>query len=120
MAISINDLIAKKEAIEATKKVQYDIETSAGVMTFKLPPRNIVFEALPMDDSDSYIVINSVVEPDLKDGKLMKAFGCLEPMDVPAKIFLPGEVGSISGKLMELAGYRKNIKAEIHETVKNS
>jgi hypothetical protein len=119
MAISIAELIEKKEAIEAAKKAQYDVETSAGVMTCKLPSRTLVMESLNLDDADSYIVVNCVVEPDLKDAKLLKAFGCMEPTDLPDKLFEPGEVAAISVKLMSLAGFRKNIRADIHETVKN-
>jgi hypothetical protein len=60
-----------------------------------------------------------VVAPDLKDSKLLKTFECLEPTDLPEKLFQPGEVAALSVKIMQLAGYRKEIHAEIHETAKN-
>ncbi|MBO5652370.1 MAG: hypothetical protein J6O13_09570 [Selenomonas sp.] len=119
MAVSIKELIENKEAIEAAKKAQYDLETSVGTLTVKLPSRALVLEALSLDDSDSYIIVNSVVAPDLKDSKLLKTFECLEPTDLPEKLFQPGEVAALSVKIMQLAGYRKEIHAEIHETAKN-
>ena len=119
MAISVKELIEKKEAIEQAKKARFDIQTSAGVMTVKLPTRALVLEATSLEDSDSYVIINSVVEPNLKDSKLLEAFGCLEPTVLPEKLFEPGEVAAISVKLMELAGFRKNIRAEMHEEAKN-
>lgn len=42
MAISISDLIAKKEQVEASKKALYDIETSIGVITTRKPTQSIV------------------------------------------------------------------------------
>jgi hypothetical protein len=118
-AISVNDLIQKKEAIEASKKAKYDIETSAGTMTVKLPTRAFILEAMALEDPDAYIIVNNVVEPDLKDSKLLKAYGCMEPTDIVDKIFEAGEVGAISLHIMKLAGNRKNIRSEVHEEVKN-
>lgn len=119
MAISIAELIEKKEAIEASKKAKYDVETSAGTMTVKLPTRAFILEALALDDPDSYIIVNSVVEPDLKDSKLLKAYGCLEPTDIVDKIFEAGEIGALSMHILKLVGNRKNIRSEVHEEAKN-
>lgn len=119
MAISIAELIEKKEAIEASKKAKYDIETSAGTMTVKLPSRAFILEAMGVEDSDSYLIVNSVVEPDLKDSKLLKAYGCMEPTDIVDKIFEAGEVGAISTTILRLAGNKRNIRTEVHEEVKN-
>ena len=43
----------------------------------------------------------------------------MEPMDIIDKLFEPGEVSSISAKIMELAGYKKDIRAKLHEDLKN-
>lgn len=119
MAISVKELIENKEAIEGSKKARYDLETSAGVMTFKLPSRALVLEAMQLEDPDSYVIVNCAVEPNLRDPELLKAYGCMEPTDLPDKIFEAGEVPALSGKLSGLAGFRKNIHAEVHEVVKN-
>lgn len=119
MAISVAELINKKESIEAAKKARYDIETSAGTMTVKLPTRAFVLEAMGVEDSDAYLIVNCVVEPDLKDSKLLKAYGCMEPMDIVDKIFEAGEVGVISSTIMKLIGNKRNIRSEVHEEVKN-
>ncbi len=119
MAISIAELINKKEEIENAKKALYDIETSAGVMTVKLPTRAFILEALGVEDSDAYLIVNSVVEPDLKDSKLLKAYGCMEPTDIVDKIFQASEIAAISNAITQLVGARKNIHTEIHNEVKN-
>ncbi|MBQ9364844.1 MAG: hypothetical protein IJT82_03620 [Schwartzia sp.] len=119
MAVSIEELIAQKEMIAARGKQEYDLETSVGTVTVKLPTRLMVLEALKLEDSDSYLLVNCIKSPKLNDRKLMEAFGCMEPTDVPDKIFQPGEIGQISRKIMELTGYRRDIHAEVHETAKN-
>ena len=43
-AVSIEELINEKEAIEARKKRQYDVETSAGTFTMKPPSKSFVAE----------------------------------------------------------------------------
>jgi hypothetical protein len=119
MAVSIKDLIAKKETLTQRKKQKYDIETSAGVLTVKMPTRSHVADLLRLDDSDAHLIIGYVVEPNLRDPQLLEAYGCLEPTDIVEKIFDPGEIPAIGRKIMELAGYGKNIRAELHDEVKN-
>ena len=67
MAISVKELIEKKEVIEAAKNAKYDLETSAGVMTVKLPTRADIMEALSLENPDSYLIVNTVVEPNLTE-----------------------------------------------------
>ena len=57
MAVSIKELIAKKEALTQRKKQKYDIETSAGVLTVKMPSRAHVAELLKLEDSDAHLII---------------------------------------------------------------
>ena len=119
MAVSIEELFAQKEARSEGKKKHFDLVTSAGTMEVKLPSRALVAEALKVEDTDAYFILNCVVSPDLKDKDLLKAYRCVEPMDIIDKLFEPGEVSSISAKIMELAGYKKDIRAKLHEDLKN-
>ena len=54
MAVSIEELINEKEAIEAHKKRQYDVETSVGTFTMKPPSKSFVavrrVSRLPLHD----------------------------------------------------------------------
>ena len=118
--VSIADLIQKKEELENRKKRQYDTETSAGTMTMKIPTRALVAEAMGLSNgSDDYILFNCIVNPSLSDKDLQNAYGCAEPTDIVGKLFDAGEVVQLVKKLMELAGYKSDIKAELHEEVKN-
>ena len=119
MAVSIKDLIDRKEQIATRKKRLFDIETSAGMITVKQPTRLLAMEIADMEDGDAYVILECTVEPNLKDKSLQDAYGCLEPTDIANKIFDAGEVNAIARKIMECAGYRKDVTAVVHETVKN-
>ncbi len=121
MAVSIKELIAKKEEISQNKKAQYDIETSIGTLTVKKPSQSFISEMLALKDKqDEYLIVNMTVEPDLKDTQLLKAYGCMEPTDIIGKLFDGGEVVAISKAIMKTAGYQsEDLQVKLHETVKN-
>lgn len=122
MAVSIQDLINKKDGIVAGRTATYDLETSIGTITVKKPSRAFVLEALGLSDaaeSDAYMVLNMTAEPNLKDTELQKAYGCMDPLDIIGKLFDSGEAAAISKAIMKCAGYGDNIKADVHEEAKN-
>lgn len=121
MAVSIQDLIDKRESMQSARKQTYDLETSAGTFTVKKPSRGFIIEAMELDANvtDQYIILNSVVSPNLKDKSLQDAYGCIEPTDILNQLFDSGEIASISKAIMKCAGYGENIKAEVHEEAKN-
>lgn len=119
MAVSIDELIQKKEAIAAGRRQQFDLDTSIGKITVKTPSRSFVAEASNLEDSDAYLIVQCVVEPNLSDKKLMEAYGCHEPTDIVEKLFKAGEIIGISKVIMKCAGFGEDIRAELHETAKN-
>ena len=120
MAVSIEELINEKEAITARKKRRYDIETSAGTFVIKVPSKSLMAETTGLDEgNDEYLIYNSVVEPDLSDKKLQQAYNCAEPTDIVGKLLDAGEITAVSKQIMKCAGYGKEIKAELHEEIKN-
>ena len=121
MAISIADLIAKKEDIRKAKKAKYDIKTSIGTLTVKKPTASLVAETNELEDgNEEYLIINSVVEPDLKEPQLLKAYGCIEPTDIVCKLFDAGEIMALSRTIMSTAGYNAgNLESKLHEDAKN-
>lgn len=119
MAISVKELIEKRETIKERKSRLFDLTTSAGVITVKQPTVALVDEAIQTTNDDAYLIIECTVNPNLKDKSLLDAYGCLEPTDIPEKIFDAGEVRSIARKIMECAGFRKDIQSEIHKEIKN-
>ena len=53
-------------------------------------------------------VIDGVVEPSLKDERLLGYFGCVTPKDLVKKLFLAGEIAELSNVITELSGYDKS------------
>lgn len=121
MAVSIADLIAKKEDIAKGKKAQYDIETSVGTLTVKKPTQSFISEMLALKEKqDEYLILNMVVEPDLRDTQLQKTYECLEPTDIVGRLFDGGEIVAISKAIMKTAGYNsEELQVKLHDTVKN-
>ena len=119
--MTIAELIEKKEEIAAKKKLLYDIETSVGTVTFKLPSIGQVTEAWDLNprDGNKSLVYQCAVEPNLKNKELQKAFGAAEPFDVVEEIFMAGEVSRIAGQLLKLAGFGVEMAATIHKEIKN-
>lgn len=58
-------------------------------------------------DMQVLTVIDGVVEPSMKDSKLLKHFGCATPKDLVKKLFLAGEIAELSNVITELSGYDK-------------
>lgn len=122
MAISVQDLIAKKEAIEAKKKQTYDFETSIGAVTATMPTLSFMTEMSNMEDSsaaDQFLILSMVTAPNLKDKELQQAYDCTEPLDIVQKLFLPGEIGELTKAILKTAGFGKGIEAKIHGELKN-
>ena len=57
-------------------------------------------------------VIDGVVEPSLKDERLLAYFGCVTPKELVKKLFLAGEIAEISNIITELSGYDKSDEEE--------
>lgn len=122
MAVSVADLISKREQITNKRKVLYDMDTSIGTITVRQPSLSLIDDVMKMDggrQTDIELIYESVVEPDLKDKELQKAYGCVAPSDIVPLLFQTGEIGSIAAALMKCAGYGKSIEARVHEEVKN-
>ena len=121
MAVSISELIAKKDDLRAKRKALYDLETSLGTFTVRAPGKSLMLEAWDLEEGgDGYLIINCVVEPDLNDIPLLKAYGSMEPMEIVDKLFPYGEQKAISSAITKLAGFTKDACAtKLHEELKN-
>lgn len=120
MAVSVQDLIKKKDKILAKKKETFDLETSIGTITVQKISKSFAAEVFDLESgSDEYCILNAVVAPDLKSKELQDAYGCIEPTDIVGKLFDPGEIPAVARKILSCAGYGKDIAAKIHRDVKN-
>lgn len=120
--LTVDELIERKELLDERKQQLFEIETPAGTLLCRQPTASIISAADKIKDpttSNCYMIMECVVEPNLKDGKLQKAFGCFEAPDIVRKIFKHGEIVRIADQLLEISGYRADVSHKIHETVKN-
>lgn len=120
--LTLAELIQQKEKYEVKKDVREDIvlprEGNQFSITIKKPPRSLCVECISLaqdenrqEQADTNMVYNIVVEPNLKDTDLHKAYKCVEPIEIVEEIFEPGEIASIAGYGMQLAGYSNGIMA---------
>ena len=63
-------------------------------------------------DMQVLTVIDGVVEPSLKDTKLLQHFNCITPKELVKKLFLAGEIAELSNVVTELSGYDKTEEDE--------
>ena len=80
-----------------------DIQRSAIDLTKKGGLRNINLYEMQV-----LTVIDGVVEPSLKDERLLAYFGCVTPKELVKKLFLAGEIAELSNVITELSGYDKS------------
>lgn len=119
MAVSINELIAKREEIKSRKCQKLTINTSIGEVVARKPSNSLMAEALGLDgNNDEYVVYNCLVEPNLKDKDLQKAYECAEPMDIVGKLFEFGEIKAISDVLIKSVGVGKKLDHAIFDEAK--
>jgi hypothetical protein len=117
--LTLTDLMKEKEKYQVKDDVTEEVyipRLDANV-TIRKPERSLCIETIQMtqddnlvDQADPYLVYNIMVEPNLKDKELQKAYGCVEPTDIVGKIFETGEIPNIAQVGLELAGYDKGIK----------
>ena len=123
MAVTVADLIARREEIKNKRKELYDIETSVGTIIVKPPTMKLLDDILKGQDNrqnDIELIFETVVEPNLKDKDLQQAYGCEVPTDIVPMIFKPGEVSALARAILRISGFGGNLEAKIHEEVKNS
>ncbi len=53
-------------------------------------------------------LIEGVVEPSMKDERLLGYFGVVTPKELVKKLFLAGEIAELSNVITELSGYEKS------------
>lgn len=122
MAVTIAELLGKKDEIKAKKNALYELETSIGDIVVKLPTSKIAADSWAIKntmDANCFIIQACVLEPNLNDKDLLKEFEVFDSIDVVKEIFQVGEIPAIASKLMDLAGFGESINAKVHKDVKN-
>lgn len=68
-------------------------------------------------DSELYgklLVLESVVEPNLRDAELGKFYGTMDPLEVASKMLTAGEYGKLANAISDLNGF-SDIEVEVLE-----
>ena len=122
MAVTIADLIAKKDEIKAKKSECFALDTSVGDIIVKLPSLKImadVWDMRNLAESNQLLILECVIQPNLKDKELQDAYGCFEPLDIVSAIFETGEISRIAGTILDKAGFNRSIKSKLYKEIKN-
>lgn len=108
--LTLADLIDKKEQYQLKTDVKEDLflEQLNATVTILKPERPTVLDSVE-SESDELLVYDMVIEPNLKDKELQKAYGCVEPIDIVSKIFDPGTIKGIAQAGLKLAGYDSKV-----------
>ncbi len=72
-------------------------------------------------DSIAYagrIVVEATVEPDFHSEELCRAYGTMDPMEVPGKMLLAGEYKRLMDAIMELSGFDEDV-GSLEDEAKN-
>lgn len=72
-------------------------------------------------DASAYglrLVIAATVEPDFQNEEICKAYGVVDPMEVPGKMLLAGEFSRLQKEISALSGFDEDSE-EIEEAAKN-
>lgn len=106
-------IISKRFLDEKGKPAPFVIRTISGAQndalrsacTRKVRDRGVAYEEF---DSDSYakkLLLSCVVEPDFSKQELCAAYGTLDPMEVPGKMLLAGEMNRLSKAISDFNGF---------------
>jgi hypothetical protein len=76
------------------------------------------FEDLNLYDPQIHTLLAGIVDPDLKDTKVLEHFGAATPAELIPKLFLAGEISNIKSQIEKLTGYDEDQNA-VDEKVKN-
>ena len=124
--LTISELIDNKEKFQTKNDIKEELylDQLDATITIIKPERSLVMDTIEMandkkfeGDSDDFFVYNIVVEPNLKDPELQKAYGCVEPVDIVSEIFDIGTISGIAKAGMKLGGYESNVT--VVENLKN-
>ena len=66
-------------------------------------------------DTQALIAAEGIIDPDIKDEKLQKHFGCASAKELVKLLFPGGDLVNVAGKITELSGFdgEKDKEAEI-------
>lgn len=61
------------------------------------------------------LVVACTVQPDFRDSELCRAYGTMDPQEVPGKMLTPGEFARLTDAIMDFNGFTEAAEAEEEE-----
>ena len=75
-------------------------------------------ESMDSDRYNNMLIVACTVEPDFRDAELCKAYGTVDPLEVPGRMLTIGEANRLAREILDLNGF--DDLDEIEEEAKNS
>lgn len=120
--LTVKELIAKKAKIEKRFNETLELNIDGlGVCKFRKITRSDVEGAEKYkfgEMSNEYLVANTMLEPDLTDSELLKAFNSNHNIDLVSKLMTYGEIRNVATKLSDFSGFDDEC-VQIVEKLKN-
>ena len=66
----------------------------------------------------SRLIVEATVEPDFRSEEMCRAYGTMDPLEVPGKMLLAGEYKRLMDAVMELSGFAEDT-GELEDEAKN-
>jgi len=70
-------------------------------------------KALDNIEYTNRIVVEATVEPDFRSEELCRAYGTMDPVEVPGKMLLAGEYKRLMDAIMELSHFEDDLEDEV-------
>ena len=119
--------ISKRFIGESGEPVPFEIkaitqEENQGLIRKNTKSKMVGGSKVEIFDNAKYsndLIVASTVQPDFTDAELCKAYGCIDPATVPAKMLRAGEYTALVQEIMEFNGFDMDSKLKEAEEAKN-
>ena len=119
--VVVSDRFVDEEGKPATVKIKAITQQLNNALikkcTVRQKDKGQVYEHLDKPRYQAMLVQACVVEPDFSQKELCDAYGVVDPLEVPVKMFFSGEYAKLLEAIMEINGFKDG--EELAEEAKN-
>lgn len=117
-------IVSKRFVGEDGKPAPFKIRTITGesndalraACTRKRRDKGMMYEEFDSERYGRKLILACVAEPDFSSEEMCKAYGTMDPLEVPGKMLLSGEMNRLSRAISEFNGFNE----ELGDEAKNS
>lgn len=119
--------VSKRFCDDAGKPVPFEIRAITQEENQRLHKRHtrskiVNSQKLDVFDSEGYtnaLIVACTVQPDFADADMCRAYGCIDPESVPARMLRAGEYTALVQAILEFNGFDPDSKLREEEEAKN-